>query len=62
MMCPGRIPSGVHGRRAQNTWKGLEIACTPCLTRAEQETVILWDAQSRTAIVVTADTVTLRKL
>lgn len=32
------------------------------LTRAEQETVILWDAESRTATVDTADPVTLRKL
>lgn len=32
------------------------------LTRAEQETVILWDAESRTATIDTANPVTLRKL
>lgn len=32
------------------------------LTRAEQETVIVWDAESRTATIDTADPVTLRKL
>ncbi|MDL2318240.1 hypothetical protein LJC74_04010 [Eubacteriales bacterium OttesenSCG-928-A19] len=32
------------------------------LTRAEQETVIVWDAEARTATIDTADPVTLRKL
>lgn len=32
------------------------------LTRAEQETVIRWDAETRTASIDTADPVTIRKL
>ena len=32
------------------------------LTRAEQETVIVWDAESRTATIDTADPVTIRRL
>lgn len=32
------------------------------LTRAERETVIVWDAESRTATINSADPVTLRKL
>lgn len=32
------------------------------LTRAEQEIVIVWDAESRTATIDTADPVTIRKL
>lgn len=32
------------------------------LTRAEQETIILWDAEARAATIDTADPVTIRKL
>lgn len=32
------------------------------LTRSEQETVIVWDAEFRTATIDTADPVTIRKL
>lgn len=32
------------------------------LTRAERETIILWDAESRHATIDTADPVTIRKL